>query len=246
MTNDNSKVALVTGGSRGIGAAIALRLASDGARVAVAYVSDLSAVESIVDQVRAAGGIAAAFQSDLSDSDSPEKLTRQVVQRFGRIDILVNNAGMAEFVPLASVTADHIDRLFALNVRGLLLLSKSVVPHMAPGGTIVNIGSGAAKATPPGASVYAATKAAVAAITGSLAAELGAAGITVNTVDPGVTDTDMLRSVFNEDMRAGFASRTALGRVGIPDDIARVVAFLASDDARWVTGQVIGVNGGFK
>ncbi|HZP81151.1 MAG TPA: glucose 1-dehydrogenase [Chthonomonadaceae bacterium] len=241
------KVAIVTGASRGIGAAIARRLAADGARVVVNYSASEEAARQVITQIGEAGGEAVAVQADLSDYWQIPGLFEMAMLQYGRLDILVNNAGVAEFHPLGEITQREYERQFDVNVRGVLFASQEAAKRFGEeGGRIINITSGAAQACPPGTSVYSATKAAVEAMTKSHAAELGPRQITVNAVAPGFTETDMLAAVFPADARASMIARTPLGRIGTPEDIADVVAFLVSDDARWITGQVIGVNGGLR
>jgi 3-oxoacyl-[acyl-carrier protein] reductase len=246
MARLEGKVALVTGAGRGIGAAIARRLASDGAKVVVNYNRSAGPAEAVVEDIRADGGEAAALQADVANLDEAEWLPARAVDAFGRLDVVVNNAAVAEFRPLDAITADHFDRQFALNVRGLLFLTRAAAPLLPSGGRIINITSGAAEAGSPSASVYAATKAAVQALSKSLAAELGPRGITVNCVSPGLTDTEMLHANMPPDVQGALIRVTPLGRLGTPAEIADVVAFLASEDARWITGQVIRANGGLS
>ena len=240
------KVAVVTGASRGIGAAIARRLAADGAKVVVNYSRNADAVAQVVAQIAAAGGEAFAVQADIADLGAVARLFEETNARFGRLDILVNNAAIADFRPLDAIDPAHFDRQFAVNVRGLLFATQAAARQMGAGGRILHISSGAAQAAPPGTSVYSASKAAVEAMAKSHAAELGARGITVNVVAPGTTETDMLNAAMPKEVQQAMVANTALGRLGQPEDIADVVAFLASEDARWVTGQVLGVSGGLR
>ncbi len=243
----NGKVALVTGASRGIGAAIARRLAADGAVVIVNFQSSAGAAEAVVEAIERGGGEAEAVQADMSDRAQIAGCFAEVHQRFGRLDILVNNAAVAEYHPLTDVAEEDFDRQFDLNVRGVLFASQEAARGFGEaGGVIINITSGAAEAAPPGTSVYSATKAAVQAMTRAHAAELGPRGIRVNAVAPGITATDMLAANIPAEAQQALVGQTALGRVGTPEEIADVVAFLASDEARWITGQVIGVNGGLR
>lgn len=240
------KVAVVTGASRGIGAAIAKRLAREGAIVLVNYHQNAAAAGRVVEEIEARGGEAEAIQGDLADLEQIQRLFREVQEGFGRLDILVNNAGTAEFRALEEVDAEHYRRQFDLNVRGVLFATREAAGRMGQGGRIVNISSGAAQSTPPTTTVYAATKAAIEAMTKCLANELGPRGITVNVVAPGLTETDLLQTVIPKEAQEAMAARTPLGRLGTPEDIAEVVAFLASDAARWVTGQVIAASGGLR
>jgi len=246
MRLENS-VAVVTGASRGIGAAIAKRLARDGAAIVVNYARNAEAATAVVAEIVAEGGKAVAIPADVADLAQIDFLFENAIKTYGRLDILVNNAGVAEFLPLEAITAEHYNRQFAVNVQGLLFATQAAARLMGPeGGRIINISSGAAQSAPPTGSVYSATKAAVDTITRSLATELGPRGITVNTVSPGFTDTDMLRDVMKGSDWDGMIARTPLRRIGTTEDIADVVAFLASDQARWVTGQILGANGGLR
>ena len=241
----SNKVALVTGASRGIGAAIAVRLAADGAKVAVNYARNRDAADQVVRTIRAAGGEAIWVHADLADPAQIQSLFDKTLQTFGRLDILVNNAAVSERRMLQESDEEHYAKHFDLNVRGVLLATKEAAKHLtAPGGRIINITSGIVRARVAGSAVYAASKAAVEALTRCHAAELGPRGITVNSLAPGVTDTDMLRSALPDPMKQALIAQTALARLGTPQDIADVAAFLASDDARWITGEVIPANGG--
>jgi 3-oxoacyl-[acyl-carrier protein] reductase len=244
MNRLNDKVAIVTGASRGIGAAIARRLAMDGAKVVVNFAQSERAAGQVVAAIESAGGEAVAIKADLSDTAQIALLFDAAMKKFGRLDILVNNAAMAEPAPLASSGIEHYARHFDLNVRGVLLATAEAAKHMTAGGRIINISSGVVRQRAGGYGVYAATKAAVEAFTRCHAAELGKRGITVNSVAPGVTDTDMLRSAMPEAMQKDLIAQTPLGRLGKPDDIADAVALIASDDARWITGEIIPASGG--
>jgi 3-oxoacyl-[acyl-carrier protein] reductase len=236
------QVALVTGASRGIGAAIAARLADDGAAVGVHYRAEREAAESVVARIVASGGRAVAVAADLADAASIAPLVDAVEARLGRLDVLVNNAGALYPTPMGAVDARAVDAMLAVNVRAPLLLASEFVRRRqgTPGGRIVHVGSGAGHRGFPGHAAYSASKGALEGMTPSLAAELGPLGITVNTVAPGATRTGML----TPENEARLLPRTALGRVGRPDDIAAVVAFLASPAGAWITGQVLDVNGG--
>jgi 3-oxoacyl-[acyl-carrier protein] reductase len=241
------KVAIVTGASRGIGAAIAKRLAAEGASVMVNYNRNSDAALQVVADILAMHDKAIEVKADMADLEQVQRMFDDAMLQYGRLDILVNNAGVAEFHPLGEITQQEYERQFDVNVRGVLFASQEAAKRFGEeGGRIINITSGAAQACPPGTSVYSATKAAVEAMTKSHAAELGPRSITVNAVAPGFTETDMLAAVFPADARESMIARTPLGRIGTPEDIADVVAFLASDDARWITGQVLGVNGGLR
>ena len=238
------KIAVVTGGSRGIGRAIALKLAQNGVRVVVNYNSNHQAAEQTVREIQASGGDALAIQGDWSDDNSRAKFFSELRSTCSGLDWLINNAGVAEFAPLGEISSQSFDSIFNLNVRGLLLGTQQAVGMMRDGGRIVNISSGITRVNASSGSVYAASKAAVEMLTKCWAAELGPRQITVNTVSPGLTHTEMLEQVMSPEALEKAKSETALGRLGEPEDIADIVAFLCSDEARWVTAQNILANGG--
>lgn len=247
MANLNGKVALVTGASKGIGAGIAKELAARGASVAVNYSGSKANAEKLVAEIKAAGGKAMAVQANVADADSIGPLVQAVVKAFGPIDILVNNAGIYEFSPIENVTPEHFRKQFDVNVLGLLLTTKEAVAHFNPkGGSIVNISSVVVDGAPH-ASVYSATKGAVDAITGSLSKELGPKNIRVNSLNPGLIETEGVHAagVMGSDLHKAAEARTPLGRIGQPHDIATAAAFLASDDSGWINGQAIYASGGF-
>lgn len=248
MSNLQGKVALVTGASKGIGAAIARELAARGAAVAVNYSGSKAAAEKVVADIQSAGGRAIAVQANLAEPESAGPLAEKVAKELGPINILVNNAGVYEFSPIETVTPEHFHKQFNLNVLGLLLTTQAAVKHFDPkGGSIVNIGSVAAAGFPM-ASVYSATKGAVDSITVALAGELGAKKIRVNSLNPGMVETEGAHAagVIGSDFEKKTAAETPLGRIGQPQDIATIAAFLASDDAYWVTGQLIKASGGAR
>ncbi len=239
------KVALVTGGSRGIGAAIARRLAQDGAKVAVNYSSSKQAAEAVVRTIKEDGGEAVLAPGDVSAKDGPAKIAAAARAAFGRIDILVNNAGMLDVATLGDATPEHFEKVFAVNVFGVAEMTRAAAPHLPDGnGRVINTSSIGARAAIAGLSAYCASKAAVDALTRCFAAELGPRGITVNAVAPGTTDTDML--IRDPQFLEQATAKTPLGRIGQPADIAGTVAFLASADAGWITGQVIDASGGLQ
>lgn len=243
------KVAVVTGASKGIGAAIARHLAAEGAAVVVNYSSSQEGAARVVEQIAQAGGKAVAVQADLSQEADVRRLFKEAHEAFGALDVLVNNAGVYEFSPLEDVTARHFHRMFDLNVLGLILASQEAVRYFSPaGGSIINISSVAATAAPPTASVYSATKAAVDAVTRSLAAELGPRGIRVNSVNPGMVETEGVHAagIVGSEFRTQVEAQTPLGRIGQPDDIAPAAVFLASAASGWITGQTLHVAGGFR
>ena len=248
MAKLTGKVAIVTGASKGIGAAIAEELAAAGAAVIVNYAASPQEAEKVVASIKAAGGKAKAVRADVSKPAEAKQLVDAAVSEFGRVDILVNNAGVYDFLPLPQITEAHFDRMFDLNVKGLLFATQAAAAAMADhGGAIINLGSIASVEAPPGQSVYSASKGAVEVITRSLAAELGPRKILVNAVLPGPVDTPGTQAMADADqIKAMFLARTPLGRLGQPRDIATVVAFLASPEAGWLTGQVIQAAGGLR
>jgi 3-oxoacyl-[acyl-carrier protein] reductase len=241
------KVAIVTGASKGIGAAIAEELASQGASVAVNYASSKQGADRVVAKIAAAGGKAVAVHANLADPADVPRLFAETKQAFGQVDILVNNAGVYEFAPLAEITPEHYRKQFDLNVLGLILASQEAAKHFGDrGGSIVNISSVVAEAAIPNSTVYSATKAAVNSITKVLAAELGPRKIRVNSVNPGMVETEGTHTagITESDFRKQVEATTPLGRIGQPQDIAPAVAFLASPDAAWITGQTLYISGG--
>jgi 3-oxoacyl-[acyl-carrier protein] reductase len=248
MKNLEGKVALVTGASKGIGAAIARELAARGAAVAVNYSGSKAGAEKVVAEIKAGGGKAIAIQADLSNTDAIVPFVQSVAKQLGPIDILVNNAGVYEFGPLEQVTPAHFNRMFNLNVLGLLLTTKEAVAHFNPsGGSVINISSVAAGGIGGGA-VYSATKGAVDSVSAALAQELGPKRIRVNSVNPGMVVTEGVQAAgfVGSDFEKQAVQRTPLGRIGQPQDIASVTAFLASDESIWVNGQVIHAAGGYR
>jgi 3-oxoacyl-[acyl-carrier protein] reductase len=237
------KVALVTGGSRGIGAGIARRLAGEGAHVAVSYARNQKAADDVVASLKELGVKALAVKADAASEKESQHLIEEVIKEFGKIDILVNNAGVFEPLPLQQVTLDHYNRLFDVNVKGVIATTIAALDKIAQGGRIINVSSVAATASVAGFSVYSATKAAVDTLTRIWAQELGSRQITVNAVAPGATASDMYDTL-PEEAKAGLIEKTALRRVGQPEDIAALVAFLASEDGGWITGQSIKADGG--
>lgn len=241
----DGKVALVTGGSRGIGRAIAVALAAEGAAVVVNWVADQAAAGEAVATIQDRGGQALALKADVSAADDVAALFDTAAARFGPVDILVNNAGLARYGPIGEYDEADFDRLFAVNVKGTFLTCREASRRLADGGTIVNITSTVTRVMLPRYGVYAATKAAVEQLTRVLSQELGDRQITVNAVAPGPTDTKLFRRGKTEAQMAAMAQGAALGRLGLPEDIADVVVFLATPAARWISGQCLPVNGGF-
>lgn len=246
MTKLDGKVALVTGSSKGIGAAIARKLALDGASVAVNYVSGKRGAEAVVAAIGELGGKAAALPGDVSRAAEARDLVEETVRRFGRLDVLVNNSGVYEFATLEEITETHYRRLFDVNVLGVLLTSQAAAKHLGEGASIVNVSSVVARIPTPSAAVYTGTKAAVNALTSVLARELAPRRIRVNAVSPGYVVTEGTRTagITGSSMETDVVAQTPLGRAGTPEDIAEVVAFLASDAAGWITGEIVTASGG--
>jgi 3-oxoacyl-[acyl-carrier protein] reductase len=253
MNNKNTdgklsgKVALVTGASKGIGASIAKHLAAEGAAVVVNYNSGKSDADRVVTEITREGGKAIAVQANLSQKAEIDRMFAETRKALGRLDILVNNAGTYEFTPLEKVTEEHFHKLFNLNVLGLILASQKAAEYFdSAGGCIINIGSGAGINPVPGGSVYSATKAAVDAITKSLSKELGARKIRVNSLNPGMVETPGAAPVLGTDFHKRMVAETPLGRIAKPEDIGKVAAFLASEDAGWISGETLLVAGGWR
>lgn len=243
----NGKVALVTGGSRGIGAAIAKALADDGADVAISYAASADKADAVVKELRKKGVSAEAFRADQANTKEVEGLVETVVKRFGRLDILVNNAGVFASGPVHDRANNlaELERLFAINVGGVATAVRTAAPLMPDGGRIISIGSVAGDTSPwPGIADYSATKGAVAAYTRGWARDLGPRGITVNNVQPGPIDTDMAPQ--EGEVADGLKARTVFGRYGKPEEVAAAVAFLASPAAAYITGTTLNVDGGYN
>jgi 3-oxoacyl-[acyl-carrier protein] reductase len=240
----SGKVALVTGASRGIGREIALRLASAGAAVVVNYAANANAARAVVAEIEAQGGAALGVQADVGLVTDIVRLFDEAIGQFGKLDILVNNAGVILYKPLVDVSEQEFDRIMTVNVKGTFFACQQAAKRLENGGRIVNFSSSTTALMLPTYSAYVATKGAVEQLSHVLAKELGPRGITVNVVSPGPTDTELFGQNKTEQDKQRYAQMAALGRLGTPEDIADVVAFLASEEARWVTGQNIRVNGG--
>jgi 3-oxoacyl-[acyl-carrier protein] reductase len=243
-----SKVAVVTGASKGIGAAIAKALAAAGAAVVVNYASSKAGADAVVAAITKAGGKAVAVAGDVSKRADAQAIIAAAITHYGRLDILVNNSGVYNFTPLEDITEADFHRHFDINVLGLLLTTQAAAKHLGAGGSIINIGSAVTRITPPGSAVYTATKGAVDAITGVLARELGARKIRVNTINPGMVETEGTVSAgfIGSDFEKALLAQVPLGRTGRPEDIADIAVFLASDAARWLTGEQLLASGGLR
>jgi 3-oxoacyl-[acyl-carrier protein] reductase len=248
MSKLKGKVAVVTGASKGIGAAIAKSLAAEGASVVVNYASSKSGADAVVSDIAAAGGKAVAVHGNVSKTAEAQGIIDAAIKNFGHLDILVNNSGVYEFSPIENITEEHYNKIFNVNVLGLLLTTQAAVKHLGEGASIINIGSIVSSLTPPNSSVYTATKGAVDAITGVLAKELGAKKIRVNSINPGMVDTEGVQTAgfIGSDFEKGIVAQTPLGRLGQVDDIASVATFLASNDSKWITGELVRTGGGLR
>lgn len=243
------KVAIVTGASKGIGAAIAKALAAEGASVAVNYSTSKKEADRVVLEITSAGGKAVAIQANVAKQEDIQRLFAETKAAFGKLDILVNNAGVYEFSPLEEVTAQHFHKMFDLNVLGLILASQEAVKYFGTeGGNIINVSSVAAQRAVPGGVVYSATKAAVDQVTRTLAVELGSRKIRVNSINPGMIETEGVTAlgIAESEFRKQVEAETPFGRIGQPDDVADAVTFLASNDSRWIAGEAILVAGGYR
>ncbi len=247
MAKLSGKVAVVTGASKGIGASIAEHLAAEGASVVVNYASSKSGADAVVNRITRAGGKAIAVQGDVSKPEDISRLFSETVSHYGKLDILVNNAGVYDFAPLGAITPEHFHRQFDLNVLGLLLTSQEAVKFIgSDGGSIINISSIVGTSPMAQASVYSATKAAVNAITISLSQELGPKKIRVNSLSPGMVETEGAAGFLGGDFEKAAVAQTPLGRIAQPKDIATAAVFVASDDAGWVNGQTLVLAGGYR
>jgi 3-oxoacyl-[acyl-carrier protein] reductase len=248
MSKLAGKVAVVTGASKGIGAAIAKALAAQGASVVVNYASSKAGADAVVAAITAANGRAVAVGGDVSKTADAQGIVNAAIEAFGRLDVLVNNSGIYEFSPIEEITEEHFHKQFNTNVLGVLLTTQAAVRHLGEGASIINVSSVVSRITPPASAVYSGTKGAVDAITGVLARELGPRKIRVNSINPGVVVTEGTHSagIIGSDLDTWALSQTPLGRLGQPDDIASIAVFLASDDARWMTGEHLVASGGMR
>ena len=248
MSKLQGKVAVVTGASKGIGAAVARALAAEGAAVVVNYASSKAGADKVVADIKAGDGKAVSAHGDVSKPEEARGIIDAAIRNFGRLDIVVNNSGVYEFAPLEGITEALFHKTFNINVLGVLNVSQAAVEHLGEGASIINVGSAVTSLFPPNSAVYTASKGAVDAITGVLANELGARKIRVNAINPGIVETEGSHSAgfTGSDFEKGVVAQTPLGRSGQPADIARVAVFLASDDSAWVTGEHFVVSGGLR
>jgi 3-oxoacyl-[acyl-carrier protein] reductase len=248
MNKLSGKVAVVTGASKGIGAAIAKALAAEGASVVVNYLSSRAGAEKVVAAIIAGGGKAVAVGGDVSKPAEAEGIINAAIKNYGRLDILVNNSGVYEFAPIEAITEEHFHKSFNINVLGAILATQAAVKHLGAGGSIINIGSAASRVTPPNSAVYTASKGALDAIAGVLARELGPRKIRVNSINPGVVETEGTQTagIIGSDFEKNLAAQASLGRSGQVGDIAPIAVFLASDDSGWLTGEQLLATGGLR
>ncbi|WP_017963328.1 glucose 1-dehydrogenase [Rhizobium leguminosarum] len=248
MAKLTGKVAVVTGASKGIGAAIAKAFAAEGAQVVVNYASSEAGADAVVQAIDAAGGKAIAVQGDVSKAEQAQGVVDAAIKEFGKLDVLVNNSGVYEFAPIGDVTEEHYRRMFDVNVPGVLLTTQAAAKHLGEGGSVINISSVVTSLGLPASAVYTGTKGAVEGINSVLAKELGPRKIRVNAILPGMVETEGAHSagVIGSDLQQTMVAQTPLGRIGQPDDIADIAVFLASDDVRWLTGERLVASGGFR
>lgn len=242
------KVAVVTGASKGIGAGIATALAAEGASVVVNYASSKAGADKVVAAITAAGGKAVAIGGDVSKAADAKGIIDAAIKNYGRLDILVNNSGVYEFGPLEAVTEENFHKIFNINVLGAILVTQAAVKHLGEGGSIINIGSGVSRLTPANSAVYTSSKGALDAITGVLARELGPRKIRVNTINPGVVDTEGTQTggFIGSEFEKQLIAQAPLGRTGKVSDIAPIAVFLASDESGWLTGEQLLATGGIR
>ena len=248
MSKLNGKVAVVTGASKGIGAGIAKALAAEGASVVVNYASSKAGADKVVSDITAAGGKAVTVAGDVSKAAEAQAIIDAAIKNFGRLDILVNNSGVYEFAPLEAITEESFHRMFNINVLGAILTTQAAVKHLGEGGSIINIGSGVSRLTPANSAVYTGTKGALDAITGVLARELGPKKIRVNTINPGMVETEGTQAggMLGSEFEKALIAQAPLGRTGKVGDIAPIAVFLASDDSAWLTGEQLLATGGIR
>ena len=248
MSKLSGKVAVVTGASKGIGAAIAKALGHAGASVVVNYASSKDGADKVVDEINTDGGKAVAIGGDVTKQADANKIIDAAIKNYGRLDIVVNNSGVYEFTPVEDITEEQFHRMFNVNVLGLLFVTQAAIKYLGEGSSIINIGSGVTRLTPPNSAVYTGTKGAVDAITGVFSREFGAKKIRVNSINPGMVETEGAHAAgfIGSEFQSALEGQTPLGRIGQPDDIANVAVFLASDDSAWLTGEQLLATGGLR
>jgi 3-oxoacyl-[acyl-carrier protein] reductase len=248
MSKLSGKVAVVTGASKGIGAAIAKALAHEGASVVVNYASSKDGADKVVEEINSNGGKAVAVGGDVTRQADANSIIDAAIKNYGKLDIVVNNSGVYEFAPVEEITEDQFHRMFNVNVLGLLLITQAAIKHLGEGSSIINIGSGVTRVTPPNSAVYTGTKGAVDAITGVFSREFGAKKIRVNSINPGMVETEGTHTAgfIGSEFQTALVGQTPLGRIGQPGDIANVAVFLASDDSAWLTGEQLLATGGLR
>ena len=248
MSKLTGKVAVVTGASKGIGAGIAKALAAEGASVVVNYASSKSGADKVVAAIIAAGGKAVAVPGDVSKTADAQGIIAAAIKNFGRLDILVNNSGIYEFASLEAITEDSFHKMFNVNVLGALLTTQAASKYLGEGASVINIGSGVSRLTPANSSVYTGTKGALDAITGVLARELGPRKIRVNTINPGMVETEgtVSAGMIGSEFEKTLIAQSSLGRTGKVSDIASIAVFLASNDSGWLTGEQLLATGGIR
>jgi len=244
----DGKVAVVTGASKGIGAAIAKHLAAEGASVVVNYASSKEGADTVVAEIEKAGGKATVVGGDVSKADEAQGIINATIENYGRLDVLVNNSGVYEFLPIEGITEDHFHRIFNVNVLGAILTTQAALKYLTEGSSIINIGSAVTSLNPPNSAVYTGTKGALDAITSVLAKELGPRKIRVNSINPGIVETEGSRAAgfIGSDFEKAVIGQTPFGRTGQVDDIAPTAVFLASDDSKWLTGEHLIASGGLR
>jgi 3-oxoacyl-[acyl-carrier protein] reductase len=245
MNKLKGKVIIITGSSRGIGLTIAKTLAGNGAKVVVNFLGSKETADSVVNEILQSGGQAIAIKADVSKSEDVKKLFQKTIEKFGKIDVLINNAGIAIYKLIKDTTDEDFDRIFDINVKGVFNTMKEASTLLADNGRIINFSSSVTRLMLPTYGTYSATKSAVEQLTRVFAKEVGAKGITVNSISPGPVNTELFKQGKNEEVIKHLASMSAFNRIGEPEDIAKIVLFLVDEDSKWITGQNIGVNGGF-
>lgn len=244
----SGKVAVVTGASKGIGAAIAKALGAEGASVVVNYATSKAGADKVVEAITSRGGKALAVKADVSKAAEAKALVEDAVKAFGRLDVVVNNTGVYEFAPLEAITEESFHRQFGVNVLGVLFVTQAASKHLPEGGSVINIGSAVSRITPPNSAVYSGTKGALDAITGVLSRELGPRKIRVNSLNPGMVETEgaIAAGFIGSDFEKGVIAQAPLGRIGRPEEIGDIAVFLASTDSRWLTGETLIASGGMR